>query len=138
MTPSAPNGTAETSWNNTTQVQTAAVAKKTAPLNPAGQNLSTGALAPSAPTPAATLKGKYKLQVAAVRTRAEADDLAQRLRSQYGADLGGREPLVDEAVIGGFGTLFRVRVGPYADEKEPNKLCNTIKLGGFDCLVVTQ
>jgi hypothetical protein len=73
-----------------------------------------------------------------VRTRAEAEDLAQKLRSQYGAGLAGREPLVDEAVIGGFGTLYRVRVGPYADAKEPDKLCNAIKPGGFDCLVVTQ
>lgn len=139
MTAQDPNGAATSAgWADTTKVQTAAVARTATPgPQTGGQNLSTGAIRPAATAPPVA-KGKYKLQVAAVRSRAEAEGLAQQLRSQYGASLNGREPLVDEAVIGGFGTLYRVRVGPYADANEPNKLCSAIKPGGFDCLVVTQ
>jgi hypothetical protein len=62
----------------------------------------------------------------------------QKLKAGHGPSLNGREPLVDEAVIGNFGTFYRVRVGPYADAKEPGRLCNSLRPSGFDCLVVTQ
>jgi cell division protein FtsN len=45
---------------------------------------------------------------------------------------------IDEAVIGSMGTFYRVRLGPYADAKEPTQLCKTLRPQGFDCLVVTQ
>ncbi len=84
------------------------------------------------------LTGKYQLQIAAVRSRAEAEALAQKVKQQHGAALGGREPIVDETVIGNFGNFHRVRVGPYVDAKEPGKFCSTLIKTGFDCLVVTQ
>ena len=36
------------------------------------------------------------------------------------------------------GTFYRVRVGPYADAKEPQQLCGGLRSSGFDCLVVIQ
>ncbi len=84
------------------------------------------------------LKGKFRLQVAAVRSRAEAETLAQKLRQGHGAAIGTREPMIEETVIGAMGTFYRVRVGPYADASEPRQLCSRIKPDGFDCLVVTQ
>lgn len=87
---------------------------------------------------AAPPRGKYRLQVAAVRSRDEADRLAQRLAQTHGARLGGRTTEVDEAVIGNMGTFYRVRIGPYADGREPDQLCSVLRPDGFDCLVVTQ
>ncbi len=84
------------------------------------------------------LKGKFRLQVAAVRSRVEAETLAQKLRQAHGAAIGAREPMIEETVIGAMGTFYRVRVGPYADASEPRQLCSRIKPDGFDCLVVTQ
>lgn len=84
------------------------------------------------------LKGKFRLQVAAVRSRVEAETLAQKLRQGHGAAIGAREPMIEETVIGAMGTFYRVRVGPYADASEPRQLCSRIKPDGFDCLVVTQ
>ena len=78
------------------------------------------------------------MQVAAVRTRSEADAVAASLMQKYGGKLGQRRPVVDEAVIGSMGTFYRVRVGPYANAKEPQQLCGTLRTSGFDCLVVTQ
>lgn len=112
---------------------------------------STGALAqpsaaraappiiPVAPAPKQAAKGgKYKLHIAAVRSRAEAEALAQQLSSKHGGDLAQRAPTVDEAVIGSMGTFYRVRVGSYANPDEPRGVCNKLRTSGFDCLVVTN
>ncbi|MEQ1672447.1 MAG: SPOR domain-containing protein, partial [Hyphomicrobium sp.] len=82
--------------------------------------------------------GKYKLHIAAVRSRAEADALAQKLATQQGPALKSRLPVVDEAVIGSMGTFYRVRVGSFANAEEPRGVCNTLRSSGFDCLVVTN
>ena len=87
---------------------------------------------------AAQPKGKYKIHIAAVRSRAEAEALAQKLASQNGTALKNRTPVVDEAVIGSMGTFYRVRVGSYATADEPRGVCNTLRTSGFDCLVVTN
>jgi hypothetical protein len=96
------------------------------------------AASPAPPPQASARKGKYVLQVAAVRSREEADLMVARLLTQHGGELGGRDPAVDEAVIGSMGTFYRVRVGPYADASEPKRLCSSLQSGGFDCLVVTK
>jgi cell division septation protein DedD len=82
--------------------------------------------------------GKFRLQVAAVRSRSEADALAAKLLANHGSELGPRQPEISEAVLGNMGTFYRVRVGPYADAKEPLQLCGGLRSSGFDCLVVTQ
>ena len=82
--------------------------------------------------------GRYKLQVAAVRSREEAQRLAQSLTAYPAVRDGTVQTEIDEAVIGSMGTFYRVRLGPYADAKEPGQLCSTLKPQGFDCLVVTQ
>jgi len=82
--------------------------------------------------------GKIKLQVAAVRSRSEAEALAGLLVGRHGGQLGGRKPEVDETVIGSMGTFYRVRLGPFANEQEPGHLCNELRADGFDCLVVTD
>jgi cell division protein FtsN len=93
---------------------------------------------PSKPKAASVPSGKYRLQVAAVRSRSEAEAVAASLMQKYGGKLGPRRPVVDEAVIGSMGTFYRVRVGPYANAKEPQQLCGTLRTSGFDCLVVTK
>lgn len=82
--------------------------------------------------------GKYRLQLASVRSREEADRLAQTVMAQHASQLGGAATEIDETVIGNMGTFYRVRVGPYADANEPRKLCTTLKPQGYDCQVVTQ
>jgi len=95
-------------------------------------------VATASPAASGMPSGKYRLQIASVRSRVEADNLAHRVVAEYGADLGPRAPIVDEAVIGSMGTFYRVRVGPYANAAEPQKLCGKLQANGFDCLVVTQ
>ena len=142
MTAATPDGAPAADWSDATKVKTTSAGARAVATGPpqATASISTGAIG-QAPTPrpvANEPKGKFRLQVAAVRSRAEADGLAQKLRTQHGQGLGGREPVVDEAIIGNFGTFYRVRLGPYADANEPGKLCSSLKTSGFDCLVVSQ
>lgn len=135
------------SWTQTTQVapaQPPAKPKKpaqvTTPFTTQVAAVTPPAVVvqPSKPKVTNAPSGKYRLQVAAVRSRSEADAVAARLMQKYGGKLGQRRPVVDEAVIGSMGTFYRVRVGPYANAKEPQQLCGTLRTSGFDCLVVTQ
>lgn len=84
------------------------------------------------------MSGRFKLQLAAVRSRAEAEAVAQRFAGEQGAKAGGRTPAIEEAVFGNMGKFYRVHVGPYATAGEPEKLCQTLRTSGYDCLIVSR
>ena len=94
------------------------------------------------PAPAAKQQvasaGGILLQVAAVRSREEADVVSTRLRGTPAVVSAGKQASIDEAVIGNMGTFYRVRLGPFANAAEPGKLCAVLKPEGYDCLVVSQ
>ena len=99
---------------------------------------ATSKKAASAAAVSAPASGAYRLQVAAVRSPEEAQGVAQRLQERFGRDLGGRAPGIDQTVMGNMGTIYRVKVGPYASAAEPRALCERLKADGMDCLIVTQ
>jgi hypothetical protein len=141
-TPSVPLTTASTSapaavseWSGSTTVAAAPGAKTAAAQLPWATD-NPVAVADSGA--AAGVSGEYRLQVAAVRSRDEAERLASNLKKYHGFQIGEMEPVVDEAVIGNMGTFYRVRLGPYADATQPGQLCRSLKPHGFDCLVVGQ
>jgi cell division protein FtsN len=137
----------DTPWDGATVVaQTSSMVQRgpeepAAPL-PWSSGQTVAAAEPvTSPAPAAARAapaGKFKLQVAAVRTRAEAEKLAASLNGYQAVQTGTVQSEIDEAVIGNMGTFYRVKLGPYADAKEPGQLCKTLKPQGFDCMVVTQ
>jgi cell division septation protein DedD len=90
------------------------------------------------PVTASAPAGKYRLQVAAVRSRDEAERLASSVMKHQALNGGAVQPEIDEAVLGSMGTFYRVRLGPYANAAEPGQLCKSLRPQGFDCLVVTQ
>ncbi|MFV0367982.1 MAG: SPOR domain-containing protein [Hyphomicrobiaceae bacterium] len=137
---------AVSSWSSGTEVQSGRAASSAARKKAQPAQQRTAALArepsntaaPAASKTTAKHKGKYKLQVGAVRSRAEAERLAQRFTSEHGNQIDGRTLDVQEAVFGSMGTFYRVNVGPYASTTEPDKLCKTMRGSGYDCLVVTH
>ncbi|MBL8566802.1 MAG: SPOR domain-containing protein [Hyphomicrobiaceae bacterium] len=123
---------AVSSWSNATEVAPRqAGTTRTASIAPASP--------PQAASPAsADAAGKYKLQVAILRSRAEADKLMEALLIRHASKLGQRATRVEEAVLGNMGTFYRVNVGPFADKTEPERLCGALRGDGYDCLVVTN
>lgn len=101
------------------------------------------AVAPAAPVAAASKttakpSGKYRLQVAAVRSRDEAERLAGALRQKHSSQIGSRVPDISERVFGNMGTFYQVNVGPFAKASDTQRVCKVLKADGFDCLVVKK
>ena len=138
---------ASSSWSDTTSTAGSVAAgkpakagtgAKVAAATPTPAFTTSAAATPPAVAAAPVKGGKYKIHIAAVRSKAEADALAQKLVQQHGSALASRAPTVDEAVIGSMGTFYRVRIGSFATAEEPRGLCNTLRTSGVDCLVVTN
>lgn len=79
--------------------------------------------------------GDVHLQVATVRSPSEAFALSVRLTSQYGGEFGGHRLQVSKTLAANQGTTYRLRLGPYANAEEPQKLCGSLRAGGYECLV---
>lgn len=131
--------TAVSSWSDATSLSAASAPRPVPPTRTAAAAATPAAAA--APVPATTTAqptGTYRVQVAAVRSRDAATEVARRLVKEHGFRLDQREPVVEEAIYGNMGTFYSVKVGPYADQSEPGKLCRVLRPSGFDCLIVSQ
>lgn len=94
------------------------------------------AASPQASRPSKT-EGKYRVQLATVRSHREAEALAAKAKRALGA-LAAGEPEIDQAVVGNMGSFYRVRIGPFTNLQETQAICGKAKDAGFDCLAVTQ
>lgn len=87
---------------------------------------------------ASTGGGGYRLQLAASRSEAEAQQLWQKVAASN-PSLAGKTPQIERADVGDLGTFYRVQIGPFSDKAESEKLCNDLKRSGVECfLVVAQ
>ena len=82
--------------------------------------------------------GKYRLQLAAVRSRKEALALAGAVKSQHPDVLGPQKFDVHEAVFGNMGRFYRVRIGSFANLVESEAICASLRQKGHDCMVISQ
>jgi tetratricopeptide (TPR) repeat protein len=119
-----------------------------APAPGAAAPVTTAAVAPEpAPTPAAPVAAtptpavaetpaapKY-LQIATLHSRSEAFALSVRLTSQYGGEFGRRRLQVSETQAENQEKAYRVRLGPYGNADEPQRVCTSLRAAGYECLV---
>ena len=91
-------------------------------------------VAPTAANPAPSPAGIF-LRIAAVRSQAEAYALTVRVTSQHGTEFGTHRAMVTPTVDENLGKIYRVRLGPYPNANEPQELCNSLRTGGYDCVV---
>ncbi|MGY0794158.1 SPOR domain-containing protein, partial [Azospirillum argentinense] len=108
-----------------------AAAPKPQPAPPA----AAPALQP-APAPAkASGGGNWRVQLAAVRSEAEASTEWKRLTSRYGAALGGLSMQVAKADLGEKGIFYRIQ-GVGLDEERAKSVCAQLKSQNVGCVVV--
>ncbi len=105
---------------------------------PAARKCTATPNAPRRASPLAKPEGKFRIQVGMVRTQAEAQSLATRVKREHAAVLATREPEIDETTVGNMGSFYRVRIGPFASAQEGQAACAKLKGPGIDCLVVAQ
>ena len=91
---------------------------------------------PATTAPIGRRAADHKLQVAAVRSRDEAERVVLKLRQRHAAKMGARRPVIREKVYGNMGTFYQVNVGPFAKSAETAQICAAFKADGFDCLIV--
>lgn len=79
--------------------------------------------------------GKWRIQLASVRTEAEATSEWRRLSSRYGDVLGGVAMAVTKADLGDRGVYYRVQ-GTGVDENRARWICDRLKSQNVGCVVV--
>ncbi len=114
------------------QVPRATIAAATTPAVPA----NVGAAPARGPT--ARTEGVHQARVALVRTMPEAETVVARLKTQYPAALGDRNPAIGQAAFGNMGTFFQVNVGPFPSSADAGAVCTRLKGSGLDCVPVHQ
>ena len=91
----------------------------------------------AAPEQQASLGG-FGVQLASFRSRNEATAEFSRLKAKHSATLGGFNPIISEAQVGG-STRYRLSVGGMSNQAEANAVCSKLFAGGErDCLVKRQ
>jgi hypothetical protein len=89
---------------------------------------------PAQVTPA----GTYRLQLAAVRTKAEAEEMVAKVREEEPAVLGQRNFEIVEDVYGNMGRFYRVRIGSFGEPTEALSICATLRDKRMDCMVLDR
>jgi hypothetical protein len=99
------------------------------------------AASPAAPTTPAAVSSAatgFQLQLAAVRTRPEAEALGATVRKLHPDAMRGRHFDVTEAVYGNMGRFYRLRIGGFATKVESLALCASLRNQGHDCMVLDR
>ncbi|MGQ9371814.1 SPOR domain-containing protein [Azospirillum sp. A39] len=97
---------------------------------------STPAVAqPAKPPPAAAGGGGWRVQLASVRSAAEAEAEWKRLAGRYAGALSGLSPQITKADLGERGIYYRVRGGT-VDEARARAICAELKAQNVGCVVV--
>ena len=95
--------------------------------------------APAKPPPAPAVERKYRLQLAALRSRADARKAWNRLRSQNRKLLGERGLEIERKDLGPpKGVYYRLLVGPAMDRETARRLCTALAKRKVGCLVVQR
>lgn len=89
---------------------------------------------PAQPAAADPTSG-WQVQIAALRSEADAEAAWTRLQKAHAGELGDLSLSVQRAVVNGT-TYFRVRGGPLASRDAASAVCNALKAKDQGCLVV--
>ncbi len=96
--------------------------------------------APATPVPsrapATVPAGAYQVQLLAVHTRDQARAAWGLLSKKHADVLGGLQPNIVRADLGGKGVIYRLRAGPAGDEGKARAICASLAKRRVDCLVV--
>ncbi len=138
--PAPPKADVGQAWSSITSVKTPRAPAKEGPSQVAAATPPAAAspAARSAATKPDTGGGRFRAQVALVRSAGEAQAVVAKLKKDYAAALAQREPSVDQATLGNMGAFYRVRIGPYNSQAEAQGVCSGLKGSGLDCVAVTQ
>jgi SPOR domain len=79
--------------------------------------------------------GGYIVQVAARRSKADAEASFRSLQSKFPRQLGGRTATYQRADLGAKGIYYRAMVGPFASAGAADQFCGSLKAAGGECII---
>lgn len=88
-----------------------------------------------APAPAT---GTHVVQIAAFRSRAEAEEGWIAFTSRFPELASGRSPSIVEADLGDRGIYYRLRIAGFENRDAATRYCTTLSARGQDCLVAAR
>ena len=91
---------------------------------------------PPAPTATAAPLAGFRIQLAALRSRADAEAAWRRLKRANGDLLGALEAEVARVDLADKGIFYRLRAGPLASAAKAGALCARLKSRKLECFVV--
>ncbi|QFR32538.1 SPOR domain-containing protein [Ancylobacter sp. TS-1] len=109
-----------------TAIHTPAPAPAPAPAAAPRPAAATGATAPA---------GAYVVQIASVRSEAEAQATWRSMQSKYSGLLANQSFGVKRADLGDRGIYYRAQVGSFGSREEAVGLCEALRAQGGDCMV---
>jgi cell division septation protein DedD len=93
----------------------------------------------SGATGAATQTGavadNFHIQLAALKSEAEANKAWTRILAKHNDVLGALTVHIVRADLGSQGIYYRVQAGPFADKASAKAACDKLKSGGQQCLI---
>lgn len=131
----APTETAVSSWSETGPSAPGGTKAKAPPKTAAAPAAPAEAKAAPQKT-AASAKGAFRIELAAVKSREEAKRAAEKVRTEHASVIGQRSYTIVEATFGNMGTFYRAQFGPFDESVEPRALCSTLRTKGLDCQVM--
>jgi SPOR domain len=91
----------------------------------------------SAPEPEGAATGSgYRIQLAATRSKADAEQAWRHLRQRYTDVLGALDGSIVAADLGSRGVYYRLRAGPFGDRDRADSTCRALAEQHVDCFVV--
>ena len=84
------------------------------------------------------MSGDYVVQLASLPSQEAADAAWRNTSAKYPDLLSGAVRDIEEADLGERGVFYRLRVGYFESRTEANRLCDTLKSRGQDCLVKSR
>ncbi len=108
-----PTRSASSAWTSSTQAASPPVVRK---------------------KPVKTL-GAYVIQIASLRSAAQARTLARKITREHAGLLQGRKPQVESQVVGNMGVFYHVRIRQWPSKAASRQLCKKLLATGLDCLV---
>ncbi len=82
-----------------------------------------------------TVADNYRIQLAAVKSQADADKAWKRILAKHSDVLGSLTVHIVRADLGTQGIYYRVQAGPFADKASAQSVCDQLKSSGQQCLV---
>jgi hypothetical protein len=101
----------------------------------AADQAGSGAAAPAPANDAPTAAGNYRVQLAALKTEADAKTAWKRLAAKYPDILGPLALHLEKVDLGTKGIYYRVQAGPFTDKNAARDICTKLKPKGQPCLV---